>query len=41
VLFRKSELDCWMEQHRVTGNEQPDLGRLADEALAAVLGGRK
>jgi hypothetical protein len=41
VLFRKSELDRWMETNRVTGNEQQDLARLADEALAAVLGGRK
>ncbi len=37
VLFRKSELDRWMEKHR----ERPadlDLDRLADEAVRSVLG---
>ncbi len=40
VMFRKSELDRWMEKHR----EKPadlDLDRLADEAVRAVLGTRK
>ncbi len=40
VMFRKSELDRWMEKHR----EKPadlDLDRLADEAVRAVLGPRK
>ena len=40
VMFRKSELDRWMEKHR----ERPadlDLDRLADEAVRAVLGTRK
>ena len=40
VLFRKSELDRWMEKHR----EKPadvDLDRIADEALRAILGPRK
>jgi excisionase family DNA binding protein len=40
VLFRKSELDRWMEKHR----EKPadlDLDRLADEAIKAVFGPRK
>ena len=40
VLFRKSDLDRWMEKHR----EKPadfDLDRITDEALRAVLGPRK
>jgi excisionase family DNA binding protein len=40
VMFRKSELDRWMEKNR----EKPadlDLDRLADEAVRAVLGTRK
>ena len=41
TLYRKSELDRYMEQHRVAGTEQRDLARLAEEALRAVCGGRK
>lgn len=41
VLFRKIELDRWMEQHRVRGGEQQDLSRLADAALRAVCNARK
>jgi len=40
VLFRKSELDRWMQQHR----ERPadlDLDRIADEAVRDVLGSAK
>ena len=32
LLFKRSELDEWMEQHR----ESVDLKHLADEALAAL-----
>lgn len=41
TLFKKSELDRYMEQHRVANTEQQDLSRLADEAFRAVCGGRK
>ena len=37
VLFRKSELDRWMEAHREASRDL-DLNRLADEAVRAVLG---
>jgi excisionase family DNA binding protein len=36
VLFRKSELDRWMQAHRER-SEDMDLDRMADEALRAVL----
>ena len=36
ILFKKSELDTWMEEHREGGN--PDLDELVDETLANVLG---
>jgi len=37
VLFRKSELDRWMEKHR-EAEADLDLDRITDEALRAVLG---
>jgi hypothetical protein len=36
VLFKKSELDLWMETKRVNSGQDQDLVRLADEALRAV-----
>jgi excisionase family DNA binding protein len=41
VLFKKSELDRWMETNRVLADEQLDLSKIAEEAVRAVLGGRK
>jgi len=38
LLFRKSELDRWMAQHREQGNEA-DLRHLANEAAKQILGG--
>jgi len=40
VMFRKSELDRWMEKQRERATDL-DLDRLADEAVRAVLGARK
>jgi excisionase family DNA binding protein len=40
VMFRKSELDRWMQQHRENSADL-DLARIADEAIVAVLGPRK
>lgn len=37
VLFKKSELDRWMEKHR-ENTEEMDLDRIANDALRAVLG---
>jgi excisionase family DNA binding protein len=37
VLFRKSELNSWMERHREDSKDL-DLDRIADEAVRAVLG---
>jgi hypothetical protein len=37
VLFKKSELDQWMQTNRVSAGEELDLLRIADEALRAVL----
>jgi excisionase family DNA binding protein len=37
TLFKKSELDQWMERHR-ENPEAIDLERLADEVVAQVLG---
>jgi|SoiMethySBSTD1v2_1073268.scaffolds.fasta_scaffold5691537_1 excisionase family DNA binding protein len=37
ILFKKSELDVWMERHR-ENPEAIDLDRLADEVVAEVLG---
>jgi excisionase family DNA binding protein len=36
LLFKKSDLDEWMERHVETSAEL-DLGRLADEALKGLL----
>jgi excisionase family DNA binding protein len=35
VLFKKSELDRWMEQHR-ENSDSLNLRRLADEAMEAL-----
>ena len=40
LLFRKSELDRFMEQHREAATGA-DLGAIADEVLAKVRGGSK
>jgi excisionase family DNA binding protein len=40
ILFKKSELDKWMERHR-EATQNMDLDRIADEAIQAVLGPRK
>jgi excisionase family DNA binding protein len=40
LLFRKSELDKWMENH-VEKSAGLDLGRLADEVIKDVLGPKK
>ena len=37
VLFRKCELDQWVDQHRIQSNSEA-LRRLADEAVKTVLG---
>ena len=37
LLFKKSELDLWMENHRENG-EQLDLKRTAEEALEKIRG---
>jgi len=37
VLFRKHEIDSWMEQYWEQGESQ-DLKKLADEAVRKVLG---
>jgi len=37
LLFKKSELDLWMENHRENG-EQLDLRRTAEEALEKIRG---
>ena len=34
ILFKKSELDQWMELHREGGNH--DLDRIADEAMKSL-----
>jgi hypothetical protein len=41
VFYRKSELDRWMDQHRVVNDEQQDLAKIAEEALQAVSFGKK
>jgi excisionase family DNA binding protein len=41
VLFRKTELDRWMETNRVACKDHLDLSKIADEALRAVIGNRK
>jgi excisionase family DNA binding protein len=38
VLFKRSELDAWMEKYRV-GIQIDPLERIANEALEAVFGG--
>src|SRR5262245_23963752 len=38
VLFKKSELDRWMEANRITGDEQQDLRKIAEEAFQKVCG---
>ncbi len=40
TLFRKSEFDHWLEGYRER-SEDLDLQRIADEALASVLGSDK
>ncbi len=35
VLFKKSELDRWMETHREGGNQ--NLDRIADEAIESLM----
>ena len=41
VLFKKSELDRWMETNRILSEEHLNLSKIADEALQAVLGNKK
>jgi len=36
ILFKKSELDHWMEKHREGGNH--NLDRIADEAIESLKG---
>jgi excisionase family DNA binding protein len=40
TLFKKSELDQWMERHR-ENHDAIDLERLADEVVMEVLGKAK
>ena len=40
ILFKKSEFDHWLEGYR-EGSEDLDLRRIADEALASILGSDK
>jgi len=35
ILFKKSELDRWMEQYREGGNQ--NLDRIADEAIESLM----
>jgi len=37
LLFRKNEIDDWLEQYRVNQEDQ-DLKKIADEAVRKVLG---
>jgi hypothetical protein len=38
ILFRRSELDRWMEQFRQLPEQQPDLDRVAAAAVKDILG---
>src|SRR5437870_934254 len=40
VLFRRSELIAWMDRHR-EHTTSADLGRIADDAVRAVLGEKR
>lgn len=40
LLFKKSDVDCWMERHLEAGAGL-DLDHLADEALKGILGSVK
>ena len=37
VLFKRSELDLWMQRHRVESTSK-DLDQIADDAVRAVMG---
>ena len=37
ILFKRSELDTWMQRHRVKSGSRDDLNQIAEDAIRSVL----